>query len=214
MADSKQSNVRKSRKKKRDKPTFIETARRKQLLEISLDLFRKKGIDNTSLADIATVAGVSNGVVSYHFESKKDLGEEVLRHLLRKYSQYLQERLARKSNHLDKIDEFLNASLEYSKHHRGDYFVYMNTLGCYGTQDDRAAFTSWANDSLRKMLIDIIKAGQQNGEIAKISAQHLADILQAFTDGIMALGVDKGADVNIDACRKLFQKMLDPLLAP
>ena len=205
---------RKSRKRKRDKPTFIETVRRKQLLEISLDLFRKQGIDNTSLAEIAKLADVSNGVVSYHFESKKDLGEEVLRHLLRKYSHYLQERLASKANHLDKINEFLIASLEYSKQHREDYSVYMNTLGCYTTQDERAAFVSWTNDSLRNMLIATIKAGQNKREIARIPAEHLADILQALTDGLMELGMNNGDEVDIEACRQLFQKMLNPMVTP
>lgn len=208
------STNKKSRKRKRDKPTFIETVRQKQLLEISLDLFRKQGIDNTSLAEIAKVAGVSNGVVSYHFESKKHLGEEVLRHLLRQYSHYLQDRLASKSNALDKLNEFLTATLAYSKQHREDYFVYMNTLGCYATQDERAEFIRWANDSLRNMLVDIIKTGQQRGEIARVPAKHLADLLQATTDGLMDLGLKSEDKVDIDACRKLFQRMLKPLTAP
>jgi len=206
--------VKKLRKKKRDKPTFIETARRKQLLDISLDLFRKQGIDNTSLAEIASVAGVSNGVVSYHFESKKDLGEELLRHLLRKYSHYLQERLASKANHLDKINEFLNATLEYSTQHREDYFVYMNTLGCYTNQNERAEFVRWANHSLREMLIDLIKTGQRKREIANVPAAHLADILQALTDGLTELGQINDDEVNMDACRQLFQKMLTPVIKP
>ena len=43
------------------------------LLDTAEHLFRDKGVSHTSLADIATVAGVTRGAIYWHFENKADL---------------------------------------------------------------------------------------------------------------------------------------------
>ena len=51
-----------------------------QLLEAAAITIAKKGLAQTSVQDIADAAGVSKGVVHYHFESKDDLIIQVLDH--------------------------------------------------------------------------------------------------------------------------------------
>lgn len=43
------------------------------LLDTAEQLFRDKGVSHTSLADIATAAGVTRGAIYWHFENKADL---------------------------------------------------------------------------------------------------------------------------------------------
>jgi len=47
------ANKTKLNKKVNKMPTFTEKARKKQILKISMDLFREKGYEKTSIADIA-----------------------------------------------------------------------------------------------------------------------------------------------------------------
>ena len=47
--------------------------RRVQLLDITLDLFAQKGVENTTIKDIASKAGVAQGLVYHYFESKDAL---------------------------------------------------------------------------------------------------------------------------------------------
>ncbi len=46
---------------------------RTQLLDTAELVFREKGVSRTSLADIATAAGVTRGAIYWHFENKADL---------------------------------------------------------------------------------------------------------------------------------------------
>jgi AcrR family transcriptional regulator len=51
-------------------PTFIEQARRAQLIEATIDLVAHHGYAGTSLARIAEAAQISKATVLYHFPSK------------------------------------------------------------------------------------------------------------------------------------------------
>ncbi len=52
----------------------------KQLLEAATAVIARKGLAQSSVQDIADAAGVSKGVVHYHFESKDDLVEQTVLH--------------------------------------------------------------------------------------------------------------------------------------
>lgn len=52
--------------------------RRRQLLEVALDVFGEQGFHPTSMNDVAEAAGVTKPVLYQHFRSKRDLYREVL----------------------------------------------------------------------------------------------------------------------------------------
>jgi AcrR family transcriptional regulator len=52
--------------------------RRNQLLDTALTLFGEKGVESTTIKDIAEAAGVAQGLVYHYFSSKEDLLIEVL----------------------------------------------------------------------------------------------------------------------------------------
>lgn len=53
--------------------------RRRQLLDVSLDVFGRSGYHQTSMNDIADEAGVTKPVLYQHFSSKRELYLELLR---------------------------------------------------------------------------------------------------------------------------------------
>ncbi|WP_435743167.1 TetR/AcrR family transcriptional regulator [Microbacterium sp. PMB16] len=52
------------------RPTFVEQARRRQLVESTIALVAEHGYAATSLARIADAAGITKGAVLYHFATK------------------------------------------------------------------------------------------------------------------------------------------------
>jgi AcrR family transcriptional regulator len=48
-------------------------ARREELLHAALRLFAERGVDGTTIADIATATGTAHGLVYHYFASKNDL---------------------------------------------------------------------------------------------------------------------------------------------
>src|ERR1700722_4656225 len=54
--------------------------RRRQLLEIAIDLFAKKGFAGTTTREIALAAGVTEAIIFRHFATKQDLYAAILDH--------------------------------------------------------------------------------------------------------------------------------------
>jgi TetR/AcrR family transcriptional repressor of bet genes len=61
--------------------------RRQQLIEATIGAIARKGYAALTLADVAKAAGLSGGIVNFHFESKEKLLVETLRHLAEEYRQ-------------------------------------------------------------------------------------------------------------------------------
>jgi len=53
---------------------------RQRLIEAAADLFHRQGYRSTSLDDVLEATGVARSNFYYHFESKRDLAVEVVRH--------------------------------------------------------------------------------------------------------------------------------------
>jgi AcrR family transcriptional regulator len=51
--------------------------RRNQLMDLALDLFAERGVENVSIKDLAAEAKVAQGLIYYYFESKEALLEAV-----------------------------------------------------------------------------------------------------------------------------------------
>jgi AcrR family transcriptional regulator len=59
-------------------PTFIEAARRAQIIECTIETIAALGYAQTSLAQIAKRAGINKGVILYYFNSKEELMRQVV----------------------------------------------------------------------------------------------------------------------------------------
>jgi len=66
-------------RRRRADATEADGNRRRQLLRASARLFREKGYDGTSVRDIAQATGMQSGSWVYHFATKQDILEAVMR---------------------------------------------------------------------------------------------------------------------------------------
>jgi AcrR family transcriptional regulator len=60
--------------------------RRQQLIEATIDSLAKRGYSETTMADVADGAGLSRGIVNFHFESKEKLLVATLQFMADEYS--------------------------------------------------------------------------------------------------------------------------------
>jgi Transcriptional regulator len=72
---------------KRGRKASKET-RRQQLIEATIDSLAKRGYAETTLADVADGAGLSRGIVNFHFESKDKLLIATLQHMADEYASH------------------------------------------------------------------------------------------------------------------------------
>jgi len=70
---------------KKPKRTASRARRRQQLIDATMKCIAKKGMSSTTLGDVAKEAGLSQGIVNLHFESKENLLNETLRNIADDY---------------------------------------------------------------------------------------------------------------------------------
>lgn len=71
--------------KNRPQRSAIRDRRRRQLIDATMKCIARKGISGTTLADVASQAGLSQGIVNLHFDSKENLFVETLQALAGEY---------------------------------------------------------------------------------------------------------------------------------
>jgi len=70
---------------KNPKRTASRERRRQQLIDATIKCIARKGMGSTTLGDVAGEAGLSQGIVNLHFESKDNLLKETLRFIADEY---------------------------------------------------------------------------------------------------------------------------------
>jgi len=87
-ADARSETERRGRKASKE-------TRRLQLIEATIDSLAKRGYSETTMADVADGAGLSRGIVNFHFESKEKLLVATLQHMYDEYSAHWRAAMAK-----------------------------------------------------------------------------------------------------------------------
>jgi AcrR family transcriptional regulator len=72
---------------KREPRKLSRNARKTQLIEATIGVLARQGYSRTTLTAVAKEAGLSHGLVNFHFTSKEKLLEETLQYLSEEYRQ-------------------------------------------------------------------------------------------------------------------------------
>jgi AcrR family transcriptional regulator len=72
--------------------------RRVQLIEATISVLAAKGISRATMSEVARAAGLSHGLVNFHFQSKENLLLETLLYLAEEYRQNWTEALSKTGN--------------------------------------------------------------------------------------------------------------------
>jgi TetR/AcrR family transcriptional regulator, fatty acid metabolism regulator protein len=98
--------------------TFIETARRAQIVAAAIDTIAELGYGQASLARIAENAGTSKGVIIYHFGGKDDLIREIVAELSAKGRAYLGPRLEAEPTGAGMLRTYIESNLSFVRENR------------------------------------------------------------------------------------------------
>lgn len=100
--------------------TFIETARRAQIVTAAIDTIAGVGYAGASFARIAERAGISRGLISYHFADKDDLVKEVVHQAAEEAKAYIRPRILAQSTGPEVIRAYIGSNLAFMRDHRNN----------------------------------------------------------------------------------------------
>lgn len=159
--------------------------RRQQLIDATIKCISKKGLGNTTLSDVAKEAGLSQGIVNLHFNSKDNLLNETLKFLANDYdvefmSALEQERLDSAATLLALMKMDLKPAI-CDRKKLAVWFAFWGEVKSVPTyQKICAAYDNKYDEIIRELVSEIIR----DGSYESIDAQTVTDTLSSLTDGL------------------------------
>jgi AcrR family transcriptional regulator len=177
--------------------TFSESARRAQIVEVAIKIAATAGYGNTSFARIAKEAGLSStGIISYNFDGKDDLMQEVIAQILRVITAYIQPRVDAAAGARAKLRAYIQAHasflMDYPNHLPALVEVVTN-LPRDGA--DRAQFLAQMDATL-SFHTDYIRQAQAAGEFRDFEPRAMVVAIQGAIDAVV---MRKTREPDLDA---------------
>ncbi|GII92065.1 TetR/AcrR family transcriptional regulator [Sinosporangium siamense] len=192
-----------------EKASLIEEIRRRQIVTSAIETIAGSGFNQASLTEIARNAGVSKGVIGYHFEGKDELIQQVVTTLLRESNDYIKERVRAQEKAADQLRVYIEASFAFMGENRANFVALVDIWGSFGSVAAKRAFNATAYEPCRRHLSGILRAGQEKGEFRDFPVETVATMLQGAVDGVMLQWVFDERAVDLAACAAELTAMFD-----
>jgi AcrR family transcriptional regulator len=155
---------------------------RGRILEAASRVFAKKGLGAT-ISDIASEAGVSQGLAYRYFPSKDAIFHTLLRQLLQssevdKFAKYSGE------SPRELLEHFISETLRLRREHPEFYRFVFQALSDESLPRDIHQMLNNLGQKVRKVLRRLIIEGQATGEVSKGDPDQLVDAILACLEGL------------------------------
>jgi AcrR family transcriptional regulator len=164
--------------------TFIDNARRQQIVAAAIDTIAEVGFAQASLARIAERIDISKGVISYHFAGKDDLIRQVAIEIVEAARAYIIPRVLAESTGPATLRAYIESHLAFMREHR-NYMVAIVEIVRNGglTTDGQRRFDGRDVDVATHLLEELLARLQAEGGLRN-----------DFDPGVMAVTIRAAID--------------------
>ncbi|MPY95984.1 MAG: TetR family transcriptional regulator [Acidimicrobiia bacterium] len=177
--------------------SFIEQARRAQIVQAAIATIAEVGYAKASFARIAERAGISPGLISYHFAGKDELMSQIVAEI----DAAMEQAITAETEHLESYGAALRAMIEAQVRYFGAHVSEMIALGqIFSDVRDGEGVPNMARSMRRKTLAELeemFREGQQYGHFGDFAARPMAVTMLAALESVPAeLIARPGTDVD------------------
>jgi TetR/AcrR family transcriptional regulator, fatty acid metabolism regulator protein len=178
--------------------TFIEAARRAQIVTAAIDTVAMIGYGQASLARIAERAGTSKGVICYHFAGKDDLIKEAAAEVLARGEAYLLPRVLAESSGAGALRVYLESNLAFMRDYRNHVLAFLEIFLNARGNDGSPLVDGSAFDALLTALEELLARFQAAGEFrADFDPRVMATAIRGAIDAVgRRLATDPDLDID------------------
>ncbi|MGA8113488.1 MAG: helix-turn-helix domain-containing protein [Actinocatenispora sp.] len=175
--------------------SFIEEARRAQIIACAIEVIAELGYGQTSLARIAERAGISKGVISYHFAGKDELIAELAKQVVVDAEAGMRPAIEALPDADGKLCAFIETNLDFMGSHRSK-LVALVEIQANARNVGAAPLPDMVGEqSAIAGLERILRLGQRTGQFRAFSTRVMAVSIRAALDAVSAQLV---ADPDLD----------------
>jgi TetR/AcrR family transcriptional regulator len=159
-------------------PRTSRTDSRREILRVAEEIFASRGYAATTTREIAEAAGVTKGLLFYHFQNKQQLYLTVIEQVVQSLTQLaVPERQIAGMDRFDHVRAFLEGWTEFQAEHPSAIKILTREL-----MDD-GKFNQLVTENyilpLYRFGVEFVKDGIKEGVFAEVDPFHFAQVLGA-----------------------------------
>lgn len=192
--------------------SFTEVARRAQIIDAAIETVNELGFAQSSLAQIASRARTSKSVISYHFDGKEELLEQVVDQVFSRAGELIVAAVEREVTPRAKLAAYVRAELAFIRDHR-DAMMAANDILISHRSADGVPLYLQGGDEETALLESILREGQTAGAFAPVDVPVAAVTIVHAIDGALTRS-QKDPATDLDAYADHLVPLLLRMVAP
>ena len=164
--------------------SFIEKARRAQIVAAAIEVIASDGIGQASLARIASHAGVSKGVVSYHFAGKDELMRQVVVSVYEAGAQAMTPALLGAPTPTARLAAYLRSNLAFIAANPTELHAVVEIASGYRPDSGGALFDDDGQDRISAYLEELFDEGHKDGSFREFDPRVMARSVRGAIDAV------------------------------
>lgn len=168
----------------RETPTFIEAARRAQIIDAAVDTLVELGYARATMAEIARRAGISKSVISYYFESKDVLLEKVVESIYQAGAGAVKERVLPASSAMLALRTWIRTDVEFIAAHPREITAVAEIALGMRAPDGGPRWDASSGEWMVESVETLFRFGQKSGEFRPFPTRVMAVTLRSAIDRV------------------------------
>lgn len=164
------------------KRTFIEEARRAQIVSATIETLADEGYLKASLAQIAKRADISTSLIPYHFKDKDELMEQTVGEISFGWTTFVQEKVAQGTSAREKLHIYIESNLAYIGTRPKYFLALLEIVFNVRNKDGSLRFVVDEEDPSIMPVQELLREGQEAGEFRKFDARNMAIAIRGTID--------------------------------
>lgn len=192
--------------------TFIEEARRAQLVRSAIDTVNEIGYPRASLSEIAKRARVAKSAIVYYFGSKEALLLQVLDDTFTALGAVVEQAVSKESGPRQRLHAYASSYLAHVSSHRAEVAAAVAIIVAHRDADGTPLYLADTGDDT-ELLRHILTAGVEEGVFRDVRVSVAAKVVAALLDTAIT-EVQMRRDTDLAALVEEIFAFLDGGLAP
>jgi len=151
--------------------SFIEKARRTQIVKCTIETISELGYAQASLGQIAKRANISKGIISYHFANKEEILEQVVVEYYLACQSFINPQLETETSARGKLIKYIESNLKFVNENRKHVFAVIEIVSNERTEDGKLRFAAEHDDTIFLPIENILRMGMTEGTFREFSSQ-------------------------------------------
>ncbi len=167
-------------------PSFIEQARRRQIVDNAIQVLAARGYAQASIGTIAAAARISKGVITYHFASKDELMRAVVDDVYRQGAEHMAPETLTRDTPTATLEALIRSNLAYIHAHRAQMVAVTEVLLNHRRADGTPHYDVSSEEPTLQATELLFVWGQRTGDFRSFDPRVMALSLRRAIDGAAA----------------------------